>query len=45
MPDGEEAAEERIWRAMPAGARQALTRDLPTDRSANAADRRGPGPG
>ena len=29
MPDSEDRAEERIWQAMPAGAREALTRDLP----------------
>jgi hypothetical protein len=29
MPDSEDGAEERIWRAMPAGSREALTRDLP----------------
>ena len=29
MPDSEDRAEERIWRAMPAGTREALTRDLP----------------
>jgi hypothetical protein len=28
MPDSEDRAEERIWRAMPAGTREALTRDL-----------------
>ncbi len=32
MPASEDGAEERIWRAMPAGTREALTRDLsPTD--------------
>jgi hypothetical protein len=32
MPPSEDGAEERIWRAMPAGTREALTRDLsPTD--------------
>jgi hypothetical protein len=32
MLDGEERAEERIWRGLPAGTREALTRDLaPTD--------------
>lgn len=29
MPDSEERATERVWRAMPAGSREALTRDLP----------------
>ncbi|MGD0700161.1 MAG: hypothetical protein ABSA02_09790 [Trebonia sp.] len=29
MPDGEDRAVERVWRAMPAGSREALTRDLP----------------
>lgn len=29
MPDSEDRAEERIWRAMPAGTREALARDLP----------------
>lgn len=29
MPDSEDRAEERIWRALPAGTREALTRDLP----------------
>jgi hypothetical protein len=32
MPGSEDGAQERIWRAMPAGTREALTRDLsPTD--------------
>jgi hypothetical protein len=29
MPDSEDSAAERVWRAMPAGSREALTRDLP----------------
>jgi hypothetical protein len=29
MPDSEDRAEERIWRAMPAGTWEALARDLP----------------
>src|ERR1700733_10131950 len=29
MPESEERAAERVWRAMPAGSREALTRDLP----------------
>ena len=29
MPDSKDRAEERIWRAMPAGTREALARDLP----------------
>jgi hypothetical protein len=29
MPDSEDKVAERVWRAMPAGSREALTRDLP----------------
>ncbi len=29
MPDSEDRAAERVWRAMPVGSREALTRDLP----------------
>ncbi len=29
MPDSEDQVAERVWRAMPAGSREALTRDLP----------------
>jgi hypothetical protein len=29
MPDGEDRAAERVWRALPAGTREALERDLP----------------
>jgi hypothetical protein len=29
MPDSEDRAKERIWRALPVGTREALTRDLP----------------